>query len=52
MVQPQLLPVAVAAVGAGEAAAAKDSFLDIELIAAKHKKVGAIKVVRELLSWP
>ena len=40
-------PVAVAAAGAGEAAAAKDSF-DIELTAAGDKKVGVIKVVREI----
>ena len=40
-------PVAVAAAGAGEAAAAKDSF-DIELTAAGDKKVGVIKVVREM----
>ena len=40
-------PVAVAAAGAGEAAAAKDS-LDIELTAAGDKKVGVIKVVREI----
>ena len=40
-------PVAVAAAGAGEAAAAKDSF-DIELTAAGDKKVGVIKAVREI----
>ncbi|MCC3171802.1 50S ribosomal protein L7/L12 [Streptococcus sanguinis] len=40
-------PVAVATAGAGEAAAAKDSF-DIELTAAGDKKVGVIKVVREI----
>lgn len=40
-------PVAVAAAGAGEAVAAKDSF-DIELTAAGDKKVGVIKVVREI----
>ena len=40
-------PVAVAAAGAGEAAAAKDSF-DVELTAAGDKKVGVIKVVREI----
>ncbi len=40
-------PVAVAAAGAGEATAAKDSF-DIELTAAGDKKVGVIKVVREI----
>ena len=40
-------PVAVAAAGAAEAAAAKDSF-DIELTAAGDKKVGVIKVVREI----
>ncbi len=40
-------PVAVAAAGAGEAAATKDSF-DIELTAAGDKKVGVIKVVREI----
>ena len=40
-------PVALAAAGAGEAAAAKDSF-DIELTAAGDKKVGVIKVVREI----
>ena len=40
-------PVAVAAAGAGEAAAAKDSF-DVKLTAADDKKVGVIKVVREI----
>ena len=40
-------PVAVAAAGAGEAVAAKDSF-DIELTAAGDKKVGVIKAVREI----
>ena len=40
-------PVAVAAAGAVEAAAAKDSF-DIELTAAGDKKVGVIKAVREI----
>ena len=40
-------PVAVDAAGAGEAAAAKDSF-DVELTAAGDKKVGVIKVVREI----
>ena len=40
-------PVAVAAAGAGEAAAAKDSF-DVELTAAGDKKVGIIKAVREI----
>ena len=40
-------PVAVAAAGAGEAAAAKDSF-DVELTSAGDKKVGVIKVVREI----
>ena len=40
-------PVAVAAAGAGEAAAAKDSF-DVELTAAGDKKVGVIKVLREI----
>lgn len=39
-------PVAVAAAGA-ETAAAKDSF-DVELTAAGDKKVGVIKVVREI----
>lgn len=42
-------PVAVAAAGAGEAAAAKDSF-DVELTAAGDKKVGVIKAVREITS--
>ena len=40
-------PVAVAAAGAGEAAAAKDSFA-VELTAAGDKKVGVIKAVREI----
>lgn len=40
-------PVAVAAAGAGEASAAKDSF-DVELTAAGDKKVGVIKAVREI----
>ena len=40
-------PVAVAAAGAGEAAAAKDSF-DVELTAAGDKNVGVIKAVREI----
>lgn len=40
-------PVAVAAAGASEAAAAKDSF-DVELTAAGDKKVGVIKAVREI----
>lgn len=40
-------PVAVAAAGAGEAAAAKDLF-DVELTAAGDKKVGVIKAVREI----
>ncbi|WP_247927070.1 50S ribosomal protein L7/L12 [Streptococcus constellatus] len=40
-------PVAVAAAGAGEAAAAKDSF-DVELTASGDKKVGVIKAVREI----
>ena len=40
-------PVAVAAAGAGEAAAAKDSFV-VELTSAGDKKVGVIKVVREI----
>ena len=39
-------PVAAAA-GAGDAAAAKDSF-DVELTSAGNKKVGVIKVVREI----
>ena len=39
-------PVAVAAAGAADAGAAKDSF-DIELTSAGDKKVGVIKVVRE-----
>ncbi|MDO4666399.1 MAG: 50S ribosomal protein L7/L12 [Streptococcus sp.] len=40
-------PVAVAATGDADAAAAKDSF-DIELTAAGDKKVGVIKAVREI----
>ena len=44
---PAAAPVAVAAAGAGEAAAAKDSF-DVELTAAGDKKVGVIKAVREI----
>lgn len=40
-------PVAVAAAGAGEVAATKDSF-DVELTAAGDKKVGVIKAVREI----
>ena len=40
-------PVAVAAAGADDAGAAKDSF-DIELTSAGDKKVGVIKVVREI----
>ena len=40
-------PVAVAAAGAADAGAAKDSF-DVELTAAGDKKVGVIKVVREI----
>ncbi len=40
-------PVAVAAAGAADAGATKDSF-DIELTAAGDKKVGVIKVVREI----
>ena len=40
-------PVAVAAAGAADAGAAKDSF-DIELTSAGDKKVGVIKVVREI----
>ena len=40
-------PVAVAAAGATDAGAAKDSF-DIELTSAGDKKVGVIKVVREI----
>ena len=40
-------PVAVAAAGAADAGAAKDSF-DIELTSAGDKKVGFIKVVREI----
>lgn len=40
-------PVAVAATGAADAGAAKDSF-DVELTSAGDKKVGVIKVVREI----
>ena len=40
-------PVAVAAAGDSGAAEAKDSF-DVELTAAGDKKVGVIKVVREI----
>lgn len=40
-------PVAVAAAGGADAGAAKDSF-DIELTSAGDKKVGVIKVVREI----
>ena len=40
-------PVAVAAAGAADAGASKDSF-DVELTAAGDKKVGVIKVVREI----
>lgn len=40
-------PVAVAAAGAGDAGAAKDSF-DVELTSAGDKKVAVIKVVREI----
>ncbi|MFS9249120.1 50S ribosomal protein L7/L12 [Streptococcus infantis] len=40
-------PVAVAAAGAADAGATKDSF-DVELTAAGDKKVGVIKVVREI----
>lgn len=40
-------PVAVAAAGAVDAGAAKDSF-DVELTSAGDKKVGVIKVVREI----
>ena len=40
-------PVAVAAAGAADACAAKDSF-DVELTAAGDKKVGVIKAVREI----
>lgn len=40
-------PVAVAAAGATDAGAAKDSF-DVELTSAGDKKVGVIKVVREI----
>ena len=40
-------PVAAAADGAADAGAAKDSF-DVELTSAGDKKVGGIKVVREI----
>ncbi|WP_247932904.1 50S ribosomal protein L7/L12 [Streptococcus mitis] len=40
-------PVAVAAAGAADAGATKDSF-DVELTSAGDKKVGVIKVVREI----
>ncbi|HEL2219121.1 TPA: 50S ribosomal protein L7/L12 [Streptococcus suis] len=40
-------PVAVAAAGGGAAEEAKDSF-DVELTSAGDKKVGVIKVVREI----
>lgn len=40
-------PVAAAAAGAVDAGAAKDSF-DVELTSAGDKKVGVIKVVREI----
>ena len=40
-------PVAVAAVGAADAGAAKDSF-DVELTSAGDKKVAVIKAVREV----
>ena len=40
-------PVAVVAAGAADAGAAKDSF-DVELTSAGDKKVGVIKVVREI----
>lgn len=40
-------PVAVAVAGAADAGAAKDSF-DVELTSAGDKKVGVIKVVREI----
>ena len=40
-------PVAAAAAGGADAGAAKDSF-DIELTSAGDKKVGVIKVVREI----
>ena len=40
-------PVAVAAASAADAGAAKDSF-DVELTSAGDKKVGVIKVVREI----
>ena len=40
-------PVAAAAAGAADAGATKDSF-DVELTSAGDKKVGVIKVVREI----
>ena len=40
-------PVAAAAAGGADAGAAKDSF-DVELTSAGDKKVGVIKVVREI----
>ena len=40
-------PVAAAAAGAADAGAAKDSF-DVELTSAGDKKVGVIKVVRDI----
>ena len=40
-------PAAAAAAGAADAGAAKDSF-DVELTSAGDKKVGVIKVVREI----
>ena len=40
-------PVAVAATGAADAGATKDSF-DVDLTSAGDKKVGVIKVVREI----
>ena len=40
-------PVAVAAAGVADAGATKDSF-DVELTSAGDKKVGVIKVVREI----
>ncbi|HGJ8156534.1 TPA: 50S ribosomal protein L7/L12 [Streptococcus pneumoniae] len=44
---PVAAPVAVAAADAADAGAAKDSF-DVELTSAGDKKVGVIKVVREI----
>ncbi|HHE3284124.1 TPA: 50S ribosomal protein L7/L12 [Streptococcus pneumoniae] len=44
---PAAAPVAVAAADAADAGAAKDSF-DVELTSAGDKKVGVIKVVREI----